>query len=124
MRAIVLYEFGSIDKLLMTDSPLPESLEDEAIVKVKAISINPVDVRTRSGYAMADQLKGNRPLILGWDISVAVHLDYFICIIAATDSMPDQRLASRIFSFSACWLLSWLAIGTVMVCAWRYCSNR
>ena len=69
MKAIVLNEFGGIDKLLMTELALPEILENEVLIEVKAISINPVDVRTRSGTAMANHLKHNMPLILGWDIS-------------------------------------------------------
>lgn len=69
MKAIILNEFGGIDKLLMTELALPDILEHEVLIEVKAISINPVDVRTRSGIAMADYLKHNRPLILGWDIS-------------------------------------------------------
>jgi NADPH:quinone reductase-like Zn-dependent oxidoreductase len=69
MKAIILNEFGGIDKLLMTDLALPEILENEVLIEVKAISINPVDVRTRSGIAMADHLRHNNPLILGWDIS-------------------------------------------------------
>ena len=69
MKEIIINEFGDIDKLLMTELPLPEVLENEVLIEVKAISINPVDVRTRSGSAMAEYLKDNMPLILGWDIS-------------------------------------------------------
>ncbi len=72
MKAIILSEFGGIDKLLMTELALPDILENEVLIEVKAISINPVDVRTRSGVAMADHLKHNNPLILGWDISGVV----------------------------------------------------
>lgn len=69
MKTIILSEFGGINKLLMTELALPDILENEVLIEVKAISINPVDVRTRSGIAMADHLKNNIPLILGWDIS-------------------------------------------------------
>ena len=69
MKAIILREFGGVDKLLMTELALPAILENEVLIEVKAISINPVDVRTRSGMAMAEHLKHNNPLILGWDIS-------------------------------------------------------
>ena len=72
MKAITLNEFGGIDKLLMTELALPDILENEVLIEVKAISINPVDVRTRSGIAMATHLKHNIPLILGWDISGVV----------------------------------------------------
>lgn len=72
MKTIILNDFGGIDKLLMSELPLPIILENEVLVEVKAISINPVDVRTRSGTAMANHLKHNIPLILGWDISGTV----------------------------------------------------
>jgi len=42
------------------------------LVSVRAISINPVDVRTRAGSAMAEHLKQYLPLILGWDIAGVV----------------------------------------------------
>jgi len=57
---------------------MPFILRNEVLIKVKAIGINPVDVRTRAGSAMAGHLKDYRPLILGWDISgeiVAVGTD-------------------------------------------------
>jgi len=47
-------------------------LKDEVLVKVKAISINPVDVKTRNGEALADILMDYTPIILGWDISGVV----------------------------------------------------
>jgi len=49
--------------------PLPVVLDNEVLVKVKAISINPVDIKTRLGKGQADRLKDFKPIILGWDIS-------------------------------------------------------
>ncbi len=53
----------------IVELPIPTITENEVLIKVKAISINPVDVRTRAGSAMADYLKDFNPIILGWDIS-------------------------------------------------------
>ncbi|MFD2289150.1 NADP-dependent oxidoreductase [Pedobacter petrophilus] len=39
------------------------------MIKVKAISINPVDVKTRSGKGIYGRIKTETPLILGWDIA-------------------------------------------------------
>ncbi|MEA5461001.1 NADP-dependent oxidoreductase [Arcicella sp. LKC2W] len=69
MKAIVLKEFGGIENLLLSEIPKPSIQPKEVLIEVKAISINPVDVRTRSGSAMAQHLKQYLPLILGWDIS-------------------------------------------------------
>lgn len=72
MKAIVLQGFGGVEKLLMKELPMPVLSSNEVLIEVRAISINPVDVRTRQGSAMADYLKDNHPLILGWDISGVV----------------------------------------------------
>jgi NADPH:quinone reductase-like Zn-dependent oxidoreductase len=69
MKAYVLNEFGGVENLKLKEIEKPKISEKEVLIKVKAISINPVDVRTRAGYAMAEYLKKDMPLILGWDIS-------------------------------------------------------
>ena len=72
MEAIILKEFGGTDKLIYVDMPVPGISDDEVLIQVKAISINPVDVRTRAGSAMASHLRNHIPLILGWDVSGTV----------------------------------------------------
>lgn len=69
MKAIIITEFGGVEKLQMTEIPKPDIIKDEVLIEVRAISINPVDTRTRSGIAMAAYLQHYMPLILGWDIS-------------------------------------------------------
>ncbi|QIK60269.1 NADP-dependent oxidoreductase [Dysgonomonas sp. HDW5A] len=74
MKAITLKEFGSVDNLIIQDIPTPTIKEDEVLVKVKAISINPVDVKVRAGGVqiagpLLDSLINENPIILGWDIS-------------------------------------------------------
>ena len=69
MKAIILNESGNTDKLQYTNLETPVISENEVLVKVKAISINPVDVKTRSGKGVYGRLKDQKPFILGWDIS-------------------------------------------------------
>jgi NADPH:quinone reductase-like Zn-dependent oxidoreductase len=69
MKAIILQGFGDAGNLIKTDIPIPNILDNEVLVKVKAIGINPVDIKTRSGKALAGMLKEFNPIILGWDIS-------------------------------------------------------
>lgn len=69
MKAIVLKEFGGVENLVTADLPIPVLAGDEVLIQVKAISINPVDVKTRAGKGLAGRLKEIKPLILGWDIS-------------------------------------------------------
>lgn len=72
MKAIKISHFGEPDVLEQANLPTPEIKEDEVLIQVKAISINPVDIKTRLGKGMAGRLKGIEPLILGWDISGVV----------------------------------------------------
>ena len=69
MKAIVLKDFGSTDNLQMKEIPVPAIKGSEVLIEVKAISINPVDIKTRMGKGAATRIKDDRPMILGWDIS-------------------------------------------------------
>ncbi|REC59856.1 NADP-dependent oxidoreductase [Chryseobacterium pennae] len=70
MKAIVLEGFGGVEHLVEREIEKPSIKGDEVLVKVKAISINPVDVKVRSRKApLAESLAQYNPLILGWDIS-------------------------------------------------------
>ncbi|MBB1643089.1 NADP-dependent oxidoreductase [Sphingobacterium sp. UME9] len=70
MKAIVLKEFGDTGNLLYKEIEKPLIRANEVLVKVKAISINPVDYKVRNRQApLAEDLAHFDPLILGWDIS-------------------------------------------------------
>ena len=69
MNAIVLKDFGSVEHLTLEEIPIPKISDNEVLVKTKALSINPVDIKTRKGEALADTLKDFNPIVLGWDIS-------------------------------------------------------
>jgi len=72
MKAIILKESGAPSNLTISKIPTPNIHSDEVLVQVKAISINPVDAKTRSGKGLYGRLKDEDPLILGWDISGTV----------------------------------------------------
>ena len=69
MKAIILKDFSGPDQLQEVELPVPGISEGEVLVEVKAISINPVDVKTASGKGAAGQFKGTDPIILGWDMA-------------------------------------------------------
>jgi len=69
MKAIILRESGGPENLVVTDIPVPSVKEGEVLVKVKAISINPVDIKTRKGLSFYNKLREEGPVILGWDIA-------------------------------------------------------
>lgn len=69
MKAITLKDFGGVENLVKTELPVPTFSDEEVLVKVKAFSINPVDIKTRKGKGVAAKLKETKPMILGWDFS-------------------------------------------------------
>lgn len=72
MKAYVINEAGSAEQLQLVNLDKPVVENNEILVKTVALSINPVDVKTRSGKAFYTKLKTEEPLILGWDISGTV----------------------------------------------------
>lgn len=71
MKAIILRAFGSVDELIPAELPTPafSNAAEEVLIRVKAVSINPIDVKTRKGKGQAARLRKHDPMILGWDIS-------------------------------------------------------
>ncbi|PZU83310.1 MULTISPECIES: NADP-dependent oxidoreductase [Chryseobacterium] len=69
MKSIVLKEAGSVENLEYVELAKPTINEGEVLIKIKAISINPVDVKSRAGKGVYGRIKTENPLILGWDIS-------------------------------------------------------
>lgn len=69
MKAIILKDFGGIENLVPTEITIPTPEAGQVVIKVKSISLNPVDIKTRSGKGIAGLIKDKLPAILGWDIS-------------------------------------------------------
>lgn len=69
MRAWTLKDFGGIENLELAEVSKPMPLPGEVLVKIEAISVNPVEIKTREGFAQASSLKKDKPMILGWDLS-------------------------------------------------------
>lgn len=67
MQAAVLPDFGPATAFRIEKVAIPLPAAGQVLVKVKAIGLNPVDFKTRSGkgYASYQTL----PAILGWDIA-------------------------------------------------------
>ncbi len=70
MKAYVLNEAGGVENLVLQEVEQPVLQKDEVLVKVRAISINPVDFKVRAFEAALNMIVGTeRPVILGWDIA-------------------------------------------------------
>lgn len=66
MKAVVINEYGSKDKLVEQEvqKPIPEG--NQVVVELKATSINPIDWKLREGY-LKEMFDWEFPIILGWD---------------------------------------------------------
>lgn len=70
MKAIVLKGFGGVEQLQIQELVKPQPNQREVLVRVKALSVNPVDALTRSGkVGMSKVIAEYSPMILGWDFS-------------------------------------------------------
>lgn len=70
MKAVRIHQYGSID-VVIDDVPVPEPRLDEALVKVEAASVNPLDVKLISG-ALHTYFPLKMPYAVGTDLSGTV----------------------------------------------------
>jgi NADPH:quinone reductase-like Zn-dependent oxidoreductase len=69
MKAIILLDHGNVENLIQAELPVPNLQANEVLIKVRAIAINPADTYIRKEKALDYVFDGERPRILGWDIS-------------------------------------------------------
>lgn len=69
MKAYCIKQHGPAKEVFETiEVPMPEPAEDELLIRVKATSVNPLDVRIRTSSVVPRQF----PLVLGFDVSGTV----------------------------------------------------
>ena len=71
MKAVVLHEYGGPSKLKYEDFPDPQPGPGEVLVRVQAVSLNPIDWKMRSGAAK-ERFPLEFPAILGRDVAGVV----------------------------------------------------
>jgi NADPH:quinone reductase-like Zn-dependent oxidoreductase len=71
MKAVRIHRYGGPEVLIYENAPVPQINEDDALVRVHAAGVNPVDWKIREGY-LQGMLNYRLPLILGWDVSGVV----------------------------------------------------
>ena len=70
MKAIILEQTGNAENLIASEVQQPNIKDNEVLVEVEAVSINPVDYKVRSNDDVLTMIYGpQRPAILGWDIA-------------------------------------------------------
>jgi NADPH:quinone reductase-like Zn-dependent oxidoreductase len=68
MKAVVLHEYGPPSKLIYEDFADPTPARGEVLVRVHAVSLNPIDWKMRSGAAK-ERFPLTFPAILGRDVA-------------------------------------------------------
>lgn len=74
MKAVALTHHLPIDdpkSFIDIELPKPEPKDRDVLIRVKAVAVNPVDTKIRSGRGKTGPVE-NPPLILGWDASGVV----------------------------------------------------
>lgn len=72
MKAVILKNFGSANNFEVREIDRPTIKNNEVLIKVASVSINPVDVKTRKGLAQAGKFNELSLKVLGWDIAGTV----------------------------------------------------
>jgi NADPH:quinone reductase-like Zn-dependent oxidoreductase len=71
MKAVRFHSYGGSDVLVYEEMPRPEAGEGEALIRVHAASVNPLDWKVRDGH-LKERMKHQLPLVPGWDVSGVV----------------------------------------------------
>ncbi|WP_343538510.1 NADP-dependent oxidoreductase [Sphingobacterium thalpophilum] len=69
MRAVILKKQGDIDQLSMAELPIPTPNDNQVLIRVHSISVNPTDIYARKNPALDYIFNNETPKILGWDVS-------------------------------------------------------
>jgi NADPH:quinone reductase-like Zn-dependent oxidoreductase len=68
LKAAVIYEYGSPEVFRIEEIDKPSIRDDEVLIKVMAVSINPIDWKQRQGWHRLF-LKAHFPVVLGYDVA-------------------------------------------------------
>ncbi len=66
---MVLKQFGGIENFSLKEIPEPKINSGQVLIRVEAIGINPVDIKTRNGKGQAQQYKDATAMVIGWDVA-------------------------------------------------------
>jgi NADPH:quinone reductase-like Zn-dependent oxidoreductase len=89
MKVYQMLAGGAPNSIQLAEVPTPVPAAGEVLLRTKAISINPVDVKTRDGGGVYGLLDHSAPIVLGWDISGEV--------IAVGDGQDRFKIGDEVF---------------------------
>jgi NADPH:quinone reductase-like Zn-dependent oxidoreductase len=92
MKAVLIHTFGGPEVLDYADVPKPEAGAGQAMVHVRAASVNPVDWKIRAGQSYRDKtLQDMLPLIPGVDMAGIVE--------AVGDGVTDLKPGDAVYGY-------------------------
>ncbi|MEZ0392508.1 MAG: NADP-dependent oxidoreductase [Pseudobdellovibrionaceae bacterium] len=68
MKAVRIHSYGGSDQIRVEDIPTPTPNDNQILVKVRAVGVNPFDWKVREGY-MKEVMPAQFPLTLGHDFA-------------------------------------------------------
>lgn len=68
MKIVKIYQQGDVDVLQFEDAPIPTIEQDEVLIRVQALGVNPLDWKLRSGYFPLKD-PDDFPRVLGFDVA-------------------------------------------------------
>ncbi len=86
---MVLKKFGGTENFIIQELPRPKVGDKEVLIKVLAIGINPIDVKTRKGTGIAKFYLPEIPIVLGWDVSGV--------IVKVGEKVRDFKVGNNVF---------------------------
>jgi NADPH:quinone reductase-like Zn-dependent oxidoreductase len=89
MKAVVLHEYGPPSKLIYEDFDDPTPARGEVLIRVHAVSLNPIDWKMRSGAAH-ERFPVTFPAILGRDVAGIVT--------QLGEGVEDFKVGDRVFA--------------------------
>lgn len=89
MKAMVLKQFGGIENFTEKNIPEPQVGSGQVLIQVKAIGINPIDLKTRQNGGQDSQYKGSENIVIGWDVAGV--------ITKTADDVKDFKAGDEVF---------------------------
>lgn len=90
MKAIVIEQTGGVENFIHKEIEKPTPAENEVLIQVVAISINPVDFKVRMIEDVLHMISGEGyPAIIGWDVAGIVS--------AVGDEVSQFKKGDRVF---------------------------
>jgi NADPH:quinone reductase-like Zn-dependent oxidoreductase len=106
MKAILVRSYGHSDLVHEEDIPTPTARPGEALVRVRAAGVNPVDWKTREGE-MKDAYPRTFPLTLGQDFSGE--------IVALGSGITDLKIGDAVYGLGEGTFAEYAAVPLTMI---------